>query len=516
MNLEMPEGPTTAQEPDSVNQSPLLRSSSGRESPEKHSDLKSPPSSKRSHSDISCDDERAHKKVFSTKEADVFRIYCSNETATCTTAILGKSNIENGINNVDGSRSPAPNATPLNPLHRRVVIRDFLRSLVSETLRSGHPTEQTYTATELGEKIEVKTIGSRGEVQERIIHLDVALDVPEVVITEEQHLRFSLQKIIDNAIKFTESGSIHVTVRLGKLDDKIEVWVVDTGCGIDEESKQFLFTPHFQQDSGISRARDGLGLSLFNAKAHIRKNLGGDVTLERSDTEGPAKGSEFLIRLPMSTMDLENYTPIVGTPPTPGRQTTRPPFWAGCNTSPEVQKQASPPQSAVLPNGSSPRPKPPKTSTRKRTAFNPNLAKDYPLNILIAEDNAINRNVAIGSLSKLGYSNTNITIAFDGLEAVQHYKDSLSKPPQDRFNAILMDIWMPNMDGYEATTNIKEIAEKVGELPVTIAVTADITSASVERAKAVGMEGFLAKPYKVLDIERLIIEHFSRRVAEAL
>jgi CheY-like chemotaxis protein len=73
-----------------------------------------------------------------------------------------------------------------------------------------------------------------------------------------------------------------------------------------------------------------------------------------------------------------------------------------------------------------------------------------------------------------------------------------------------MDIWMPNMDGYEATTKIMEIAKAHGETTKIIAVTADITSDSVDRAKAAGMQGFLAKPYKVLDIEHLIIEHFSR------
>jgi CheY-like chemotaxis protein len=132
------------------------------------------------------------------------------------------------------------------------------------------------------------------------------------------------------------------------------------------------------------------------------------------------------------------------------------------------------------------------------------------LNILIAEDNAINRNVAIGSLNKLGYSNQNITLAFDGVEAVNHYKASLSLPPAKHFDAILMDIWMPNMDGYEATKTIMDIAKAHGEATKIIAVTADITEDSVDRAKAAGMQDFLAKPYKVLDIEHLIIDNFNK------
>jgi CheY-like chemotaxis protein len=129
---------------------------------------------------------------------------------------------------------------------------------------------------------------------------------------------------------------------------------------------------------------------------------------------------------------------------------------------------------------------------------------------LIAEDNAINRNVAIGQLNKLGYSNERITVAFDGLEAVKSYEESLSKPPSERFNAILMDIWMPDMDGYEATRKIMELARANGENTTIVAVTADITEDSIDRAKDAGMDGFLAKPYKTLDLEHMIIQQFSR------
>jgi len=156
-----------------------------------------------------------------------------------------------------------------------------------------------------------------------------------------------------------------------------------------------------------------------------------------------------------------------------------------------------------------PRQLPLEGSSRKRTAFNPALANDFPLNILIAEDNAINRNVAIGSLNKLGYKAENITVAFDGLEAVSLYKKSLGTNETRRLNCVLMDIWMPNMDGYEATKRIMELSKEHGEDIKIIAVTADITEDSVERAKSAGMQGFLAKPYKVLDIENLIVEHFQ-------
>lgn len=396
--------------------------------------------------------------------------------------------------------SPVISAPVMSSAHRRIVTRDFMRDLVTEALRSGHPTSEVHNKTDSGETIEVKTLNSRGELQDRTIHLNIEAEVPEVVITEEQHLQFSLQKVIDNALKFTETGSITINVKLSKTSQVVEIWVIDTGCGIAEGFRSSLFKPHFQEDASLSRSRDGLGLSLFNAKAHVRKNLGGDVTLERSATEGPSRGSEFLIRLPISSSATgdSSDTPMVGTPTPTGRTGA----WVDSSTAGYFLTESMP---AVLGTPAR-RPSPVRQSSRKPVAFNSKLAKDYPLNILIAEDNAINRNVAVGSLNKLGYSKDNITLAFDGNEAVQYYKASLDLPEDQRFDAILMDIWMPNMDGYEATSQIMNLGRDLGQDTTIIAVTADITGDSVDRAKEAGMQGFLAKPYKVLDIENLIIE----------
>jgi signal transduction histidine kinase/CheY-like chemotaxis protein len=455
------------------------------------------------------------KRMFAMTEAKILETYYPEPTATIDESLgmvtdmleatKATSEVDFRLHPATSKRSsPILAPATMSPSHRRIVTRDFMTSLVADVLRNEQPTSERHTITQFGETIEVESLGSRGEVQERTIHLIIESDVPEAMITEEQHLQFSLQKIIDNAIKFTESGSITITVKLAKNAQVVEIWVVDTGCGIAEESKSSLFKPHFQEDASISRSRDGLGLSLFNAKAHVRKKLGGDVTLERSATEGPTKGSEFLIRLPISILESgSSETPLVGTPIPSGPQPCRSSPWADQYThsyhSSLESIKTSLSCSAV-----------PKESPRKRAAFNPNLAKEYPLNILIAEDNPTNRNVAIGSLNKLGYSKENITVAFDGQEAVNKYEDSLSLPSAQRFNAILMDIWMPNMDGYEATAKIIELAMMNGENTTVVAVTADITEDSVQRAKEVGMRGFIAKPYKVLDIEHLIMEHFTK------
>lgn len=397
----------------------------------------------------------------------------------------------------------------VNPTHRCVSTRELMRNLVNIALRAAHPTSEVHTETDLGETIEVRNLGSRGEMQKRTINLKIERNVPETIVTDVQSLEFPIQKVLDNAIKFTESGSIMITVQLGAQLQVLEIWVADTGRGITEESKHSLFTPHFQEDASISRARDGLGLSLFNAKAHVRMALGGDVTLERSATEGPSKGSEFLIRLPISASDPGSTDPpLVGIPPQLGQQCCRP------EPLPEQSLSSNPAPPAPTPVPSVPitptRPRTPNPAPRKRVAFNRHLAEEYPLNILIAEDNSINREVAMGSLNKLGYTKDRITVAYDGLESVQLYATSLKKPREQRFDAILMDIWMPNMDGFEATARILDLAREDGTMPKIIAVTADITGGCVDQAKASGMHGFLAKPYKVLDIEHLIIQHFGK------
>ncbi|ESZ99270.1 HHK17, histidine kinase-group VII protein [Sclerotinia borealis F-4128] len=386
----------------------------------------------------------------------------------------------------DSNPSPLTSPASMNPTHQRIVTRDFMRNLISDALTSDHSYSEHPTTTDSSEIIEVKTQSSRGEIQERLIELVIQPDVPEAILTEEQHLQFSISKVIDNAIKFTDEGSITITVSLNNTGHMVEIWVVDTGCGITEESKSRLFEPHFQENASISRAKDGLGLSLFNAKARVRKYLGGDVTLERSATDGPTKGSEFLIRLPISALDMKRaVTPLVGSSP----------------SHPRITRDAVIPSYANVPTKNS----------RRRGIPNANLAKDYPLNFLVAEDNVINRNVAFTALSRLGYSANNITLAFDGADAVRSYKASLSKP-SGRYNIILMDIWMPNMDGYQATKEILKLAEAHGETATIVAVTADITDDCSIRAKEAGMQSFLAKPYRVIDIERLIIGNFQQEL----
>ncbi|RDL36815.1 HHK17, histidine kinase-group VII protein [Venustampulla echinocandica] len=518
LNMRMPEMPMTPDFNDSPNYMLASVASTSHTPNPEYGKLPSPVSTKRGRPDEIDSSGLPLKRMFTVIKTEVLGEYFPNSAATScevcgtVTTTVPKSERPSGRASPDvdahGMAGSPRISSTLSANHRRIITREFMRTLLNDALQNDHPTGQVHTEAETGETIDVRTINSKGEVQEKTILLTVELGFPEVIITEDVHLRFALQKVIGNAIKFTDTGSIRITLKMSKNLQVVEIWVVDTGCGISEQSKLQLFKPHFQEDASISRARDGLGLSLFNAKARVRKNLGGDVTLERSATDGPFKGSEFLIRLPISTLVPANIdVPLVGAPlhgafhfgpPTPNLESSTPggPSIYGIL---DVRPGPAPRRSSAIPS-------------HRRPVFNPNLAKEYPLNILIAEDNAINRNVAEGSLKKLGYTTSDITLAHDGAEAVQHFRESLSRPSEQKFNVILMDIWMPNMDGFEASIQISDLARQSGETTKIIAVTADITGDCMEKAEKVGMKGFLAKPYKVMDIERLIVEHFDKVV----
>jgi len=184
----------------------------------------------------------------------------------------------------------------------------------------------------------------------------------------------------------------------------------------------------------------------------------------------------------------------------------------------------------------------------------------------VAEDNIINRKLLVNMLVKLGYDpETQIYEAYDGADAVAQIH-SASQPQslgegesrKGPVDVILMDLWMPRMDGYEATERILNMFRPVmsrrsvtapgrlptalsftkqadgdldqamdegapssrspsvspGVLPPTIlAVTADATDGAAERAKSAGMQGFMVKPFRVQDLERLVKEGFSKREA---
>jgi two-component system, sensor histidine kinase and response regulator len=146
-------------------------------------------------------------------------------------------------------------------------------------------------------------------------------------------------------------------------------------------------------------------------------------------------------------------------------------------------------------------PIPPITQFSLRDADSPAVS----LRVLVAEDNAVNRKLMVRLLEKRGH---HVQVAVNGLEAVQASK-------KERFDLVLMDVQMPEMGGMEATAAIRQ-NEKNSELHTQIiALTASTTQGDREKCLASGMDGYLRKPIRPLDLDELL-ENIARRTEQSL
>lgn len=378
----------------------------------------------------------------------------------------------------------------------------------------------------------------------------------DCVVVDERDLLKLVSCIFMNAVKFTEEGRISLRATLTTKAKFIVINVVDTGPGIPQAFQPYLFKAFSREDDSLTRQKEGLGLGLMVAKGLARR-IGGDLQCVRTDIDGPRRGSEFELRIPLSYTDPDSRATSPARTPTPARlpasETTaksrarrtssidyrRPTHIHHTPTTSKTpdpfQLKATSPlgpssfsrhnslsrQTQITPSR--------RLSTKKSPTFDRHLAKKHPLTFLVAEDNKINRKLLVNMLGKLGY--TGVHEAYDGAEAVRQMSIDRIARGEKPIDVILMDLWMPNMDGYEATQRILAMEKeqerrgrnsfeedddddgrtrrKQTKGVTVLAVSADVTDTALERAREVGMEGFMTKPYKLLDLERLVLEYCS-------
>ena len=278
-------------------------------------------------------------------------------------------------------------------------------------------------------------------------------DIPYVV---GDPLRVSriLTNLIGNAIKYTIEGGVQFNIDYSYLDDEnIEVYcsVMDTGIGIPEDKQQEIFEKFTQADETTTRKFGGTGLGLAITKELVEL-MGGEINLE--SVEG--KGSTFSVKIPFEITD-NIY---------------------------EDQK----------------------TEEVINSCKNENALSLDQINVLVADDHDLNRILIKKLLSKYGVKS--FTVVEDGKQAVEEYQ-------KNKYDLILMDCHMPEMNGYQATTAIRELEKDGGLYTPILALTADAMAGTREKCLQVGMDDYVSKPIDSIVLQNILGKWFKFPPEEA-
>ncbi len=269
-------------------------------------------------------------------------------------------------------------------------------------------------------------------------------------IGDVTRIRQIIINYLANAVKFTKNGKITIGYKVVSQNQKnswVKIYVKDTGVGIPKEAESKLFKSFVQADSSITRkfGGTGLGLAICSKLAQLMK---GKVSFE-SELH---IGSTFYVEIPLK----------------PGVPETR--------------------QFETIKNAD-------------RTT-----AKEYPHNILVAEDNEVNQRVINLLLKRLGY---NPTLVATGVEVLEELK----KKEENHYSIILMDMQMPELDGVSATKKVIQIYGN--KAPKIIALTANAFNSDKEKCLAAGMVDFLQKPLKKETLAKTLIKFHDNSKQQA-
>ncbi|MFO7444778.1 MAG: ATP-binding protein [Ignavibacteriaceae bacterium] len=267
-------------------------------------------------------------------------------------------------------------------------------------------------------------------------------DTPLLLTGDSLRLRQVILNLLSNAIKFTEKGDISISAKLREfLNDKVSVQisVQDSGIGIPKQKLDSLFKPFSQVDGSHTRKYGGTGLGLVICKEFIHM-MGGEITVESESN----KGSRFIFTVKMKLQ--------------------------------KIIKPGMPGQYSKLYNF--------KKQSRQDLAGSPEMkAIRSKFKILLAEDNIVNKKVALKILTESGYLADS---AMNGYEAVKAVSNN-------NYDLILMDVQMPEMDGFMATQEIRKMNNEISNIPI-IAITAHALAGDREKCIEAGMNDYISKP----------------------
>ncbi|MDM5314971.1 ATP-binding protein [Fictibacillus sp. b24] len=301
--------------------------------------------------------------------------------------------------------------------------------------------------------------------------INVAPDVPTILQTDEKRFQQIVKNLLSNAFKFTEKGSVSVSVKkvqtdviYNGVDYWLEVSIKDTGIGIPKEKHELIFQAFQQGDGATIRKYGGTGLGL-SISSEFAKLLGGRLQLQSEE----GKGSTFKLLIPSISDETVSVQTFLGAS-------------AEVATALEQSSQTSLVAEAPITA---------KIVTAEPEAEQPSIAVDeenvfYGKTVLITDDD--NRNIFALKMA-LEQKGMNILIANNGMECL----DVLDA--NKKIDLILMDIMMPEMDGYETMQRIRGTGE-YSDLPI-IALTAKAMKNDREKCLEAGASDYISKPLKL-------------------
>ena len=351
---------------------------------------------------------------------------------------------------------------PLSPMVREYlttvqssshVLLELLNEILDfSKIESGKFSLQnvTFSLRELVEEL-ARVVRFRAVDKGLELSSEIGPDVPDHFLGDPLRLRQILNNLLTNALKFTDKGRISVDVAAVTVSDQeaqLRFSVSDSGIGIPPKDQERIFTPFAQVDPSMTRRHGGIGLGLA-----IASDLIGVMRGKLSVQSEVGRGSTFHFTIPLARTSRESVDRRTG-------------------DAIGIEKP-----SAAANSGSDGKPE---KSTRKS------------LRVLLAEDVKANQMLVKYALRQRGHE---VDIAQDGREAVELASSAI-------YDIVLMDVQMPEMDGFQATAAIRALP-KGSDVPI-IALTAHAMPTDRERCLAAGMNGYLAKPLDLVQLAEVV------------
>ncbi len=299
-----------------------------------------------------------------------------------------------------------------------------------------------FSPRELCEEVaEVLAEAARGRGLELVVHLTSSL--PHRLIGDPTRLRQILSNLASNAIKFTADG--RVVLRASYSTGRLRCEVEDTGIGLSEEARSRVFEAFAQADSSMTRRYGGTGLGLAISQRLVDQ-MGGQLGLESQAGVGST-------------------------------------FWFEIEA--EIDLEETPPAELDLALAG--------TTAEDEELLDTAAGSSFPgSRILLIEDDAISALVSSGLLESF---DTEVELASNGIEAVESAR-------QRRYDLILLDCEMPEMDGYAAVAEIRR--DGLNQTTPVVALTAHVSPRNRQRCLDAGMNDYLAKPVTATTVEQAL------------